>query len=108
MTTPILIGGRRDLRARRPPLKDRIAAMRLVPRLIRLVWETHPAYTISMIVLRLVRSVVPVASLWIAKLIIDEVIMLARTGAPTRHLWMLVGLELLTAAGGSCSPAPPV
>jgi ATP-binding cassette subfamily B protein len=47
-----------------------------------------------MVLLRLVRSAVPVANLWVAKLIIDEVIMLARTGASTRHLWSLVALEM--------------
>jgi ATP-binding cassette subfamily B protein len=94
------MGSRRDPNAPRPPLRERLAALRLVPRLLRLVWETHPAYTGTMIVLRLVRSVVPVTSLWVAKLIIDEVIGLARTGASTRHLWMLVLLEMATVVGG--------
>ena len=74
--------------------------MRLVPRLIRLVWQTHPGYTLAMIILRFVRSVVPVATLWIAKLIIDEVVMLARTHGPTRELWVLVALEMAIVVGG--------
>src|ERR1700712_5119875 len=92
--------GRRDPNAPRPPLRERIAALRLVPRLLRLVWETQPTYTAAMIVLRLVRSIVPVTNLWVAKLIIDEVVMLARTGGSPRHLWMLVALEMGTVVGG--------
>src|SRR5581483_9358667 len=68
--------------------------------LIRLVWETKPAYAATMIALRLVRAVVPVANLWIAKLIIDEVLLLARTHGPATHLWSLVAMEMGTAVGG--------
>jgi len=57
-------------------------------------------YTVLMIVLRLTRSVVPVTNLWIAKLIIDEVILLARTGGSSKHLWLLVAIEMATVIGG--------
>jgi len=102
MGHPMMMFGRaaRDPNAPRPPLKERIAALRLVPRLIRLVWETHRGYTTAMIALRFVRSVVPVTNLWVAKLIIDEVIKLARAGGSARHLWMLVALEMTTVVGG--------
>jgi ATP-binding cassette subfamily B protein len=102
MAHPAMIFGRgpRDPNAPRPPLKERLAALRLVPRLIRLVWETHRGYTAAMIALRFVRSVVPVTNLWVAKLIIDEVIKLARAGGSSRHLWMLVALEMTTVVGG--------
>jgi ATP-binding cassette subfamily B protein len=103
MTHVVVAGpGRRprDPNAPRPALKERIAALRLVPRLIALVWETQRVYTAAMMVLRLTRSVVPVANLWIAKLIIDEVILLARTGGPTHHLWILVAIEMATVVGG--------
>lgn len=72
----------------------------MVPRLIRLVWETQRVYTAAMIVLRIVRSFVPVATLWIAKLIIDEVIFLARSRAPAHHLWVLVATEMGIVVGG--------
>jgi ATP-binding cassette subfamily B protein len=96
----VMFGRPRDPNARPPRLKDRIKAMRLVPRLVGLVWSTHRGYTLAMIVLRFVRSVVPVTTLWVAKLIIDEVIMLARTRGPSRELWVLVGLELAVVVGG--------
>jgi len=83
-----------------PPLRERIAALRYVPRLIRLVWETHRGYAASMLALRLMQSVVPLANLWIAKLIIDEVVRLARFGGSARHLWTLVASELAVVVGG--------
>ncbi len=95
-----MVRGRRDPQAPRPPLRERLAAMRLVPRLIGLVWETHRGYTAAMIVLRAIRSFVPVASLWVGKLIIDEVIRLARFGGSSHHLWSLVALEMATVVGG--------
>jgi ATP-binding cassette subfamily B protein len=96
----MMVRPRGDPNAPRPKLRERVAALRLVPRLIRLVWETHPAYTMLMIALRLARSVVPVTNLWVAKLIIDEVVMLARTGGSSRHLWTLVAIEMGTVVGG--------
>jgi ATP-binding cassette subfamily B protein len=75
--------------------RERLEALRYVPSLLRLVWQTHRSYTVAMIVLRLVRSVVPVAGLWVAKLIIDQVVMLAKTpGASLTPLWRVVAFEL--------------
>jgi ATP-binding cassette subfamily B protein len=76
--------------------RERIAALRYLPALLRLVWQTHRSYTTTMIVLRLVRSVVPVAGLWAAKLIIDQVVFLAKTpGASLTPLWRVVVIELV-------------
>ena len=55
----MIVRGRSDSGAPKPPLRERLAAMRLVPRLIGLVWETHRGYTAAMIVLRAMRSFVP-------------------------------------------------
>jgi ATP-binding cassette subfamily B protein len=81
--------------------RERLEAMRYLPALLRLVWETNRGYTLAMIVLRLLRAFVPVASLWVAKLIIDQVVMLARTpGAPLTTLWEVVALELAIVVAG--------
>ena len=75
--------------------RERLAALRYLPALLRLVWETDRAYTAAMILLRLLRAFVPVASLWVAKLIIDQVVYLSRTpGASLAPLWRVVALEL--------------
>lgn len=81
--------------------RERVAALGYLPALLRLVWETHHAYTVTMIVLRLVRAFVPVAGLWVAKLIIDQVVLLARTpGVPLTPLWRVVALELVVVIAG--------
>lgn len=77
-----------------PTLRQRVAALRYVPPLIKLVWETHRGYTATMVVLRLIRSFVPVATLWIGKLIIDEVVALQTAPHDLTALWKLVALEI--------------
>jgi ATP-binding cassette subfamily B protein len=84
-----------------PPLKERIAALRYVPRLLKLVWRTHRPYTAAMVVLRVARSMVPVSTMWVAKLIIDEVIHDASVGGVAGgRLWRLVALELAVVVAG--------
>ena len=56
--------------------------MRNLPPFLRTVWETHRGYTAAIILLRLVRSFIPIATLWIGKLIVDTVVEAAQTGAP--------------------------
>lgn len=59
-----------------------------------MIWRTHPGMAIGNIALRLLKSVIPLLSLYVGKLIIDEVIRLM--GAELRdmnYLWLLVGAE---------------
>jgi ATP-binding cassette subfamily B protein len=104
MSQPVIVYGysrRAPPPTSKPPLRERVAALRYVPRLLRLVWETHRGYTIAMLLLRLVQSVVPVANLWIAKLVIDEVVRLAQQrGGDASHLWALVATEVGVVVGG--------
>ena len=96
-----MLKGPRGANAATPTWKQRIDAMRMVPRLIALVWGANPLYTMLMAVLRVVRSVVPVASLWVAKLIVDEVVYLvSHGGGPTHRLWLLVAIEMATVVAG--------
>ncbi|HVZ41233.1 MAG TPA: ABC transporter ATP-binding protein [Candidatus Kapabacteria bacterium] len=88
-------GGRASLEDKsQPTWRERVAALRYVPPLLRLVWETHRGYTVAMVALRLLRSAFPVATLWAGKLIIDEVVLLQGHGGDTTRLWKLVGLEI--------------
>jgi ATP-binding cassette, subfamily B, bacterial len=77
-----------------------LAALRYVPLLLRLVWDTHRGYTVAMAVLRFARSFVPVATLWIGKLIIDTVVRLRGGGADLTRLWELVALEIAIVLAG--------
>src|SRR5690348_12294793 len=79
--------------------RERFAAMRYVPALLTLVWRTDRVLTASTAVLRVVRAFVPVATLWIGKLIIDEVIRARAAGPDWARLGLLVGIELAIAVG---------
>lgn len=78
----------------RPTLQQRFAALRYIPPLIKLVWETHRGYTTAMAVLRLMRAGVPVATLWVGKLIIDTVVASRESTPDFPRLWKLVALEI--------------
>ncbi len=82
-----------------PTWAERLAALRYVPPLLKLVYQTHRGYTVAILALRAVRSFVPLSVLWVGKLIIDGVIAAVRTQAAGAavdwwHLGGLVGLEL--------------
>ena len=66
--------GSRKPDAPKPGWRERIEALKHVPRLLRLVWESEPRYVAGILVLRVLRSLVPLIVLWIGKLIVDEVV----------------------------------
>ena len=90
----------------KPPTWDeRLQALKYVPPLLKFVYQTHRGYTVAILALRAVRSLVPLAVLWIGKLIIDGVIGAVRLRAAGEivdwwHLGGLVALELGIAVAG--------
>src|ERR1041384_2399931 len=84
----------------RPSLKQRLAGLRYVLRLVPLLWESHRGYASTMIALRLVSAFVPVSTLWVAKLIVDEVVRSLSQGPNYPRLWQLIALELGIAVAG--------
>ncbi len=75
--------------------RERFAVLKNIPPLLRLVWQTHRGYTTAMLLLRLLRSLIPVVSLWVGKLIIDTVVASLTTTPDYAKLWRLVAIELL-------------
>ena len=87
---------------------ERVEALKNIPPLLKMVWETRPSYAMAIIGLRLVRALVPLSVLWIGKLIIDGVVGAMAThaaGRPVdwRHLVQLVLLELGIAIFGEAT-----
>src|SRR4030095_8965377 len=78
----------------RPTFRERFAALQYIPPLLKLVWETHRGYTTAMAVIRLLRAGVPVAMLWVGKLIIYAVVAARATGPNFSRLWKFVALEI--------------
>ncbi len=98
MSHPVVMGAgmRRRPRADEKPVswKERLEALRYVPALFRLIWRTHRGYTAAMIVLRVARSVVPVMTFWVGKLILDSVIAAKAAHGPLSQVWRYLVLEL--------------
>ena len=86
--------------------RERISALRNVPPLLRMVWETSPWLSVSVIVLRFMAALLPVAMLWISKLIVDQVVATSCHHAPpSEGIWWLLGAEVTLAVLSDASPA---
>ena len=75
----------------KPSLRARFAALRHLPPFLKLIWATSPRLALASLLLRVARAALPVATLWVGKLILDQVVALAKVSG--------VG-------GGAADPAP--
>ena len=75
--------------------KDKLSSLRNLPRFFQLVWQTNKSMFLINSFLRIIRSAMPVAILFVGKLIIDEVIHISRSHEAVLHvhLWWLVAAE---------------
>jgi ATP-binding cassette subfamily B protein len=79
--------------------KERLSALKNLPNFFKLVWQSSPSKTLISFTLRILRSAMPVALLYVGKLIIDQVVAL-NTNSPMgnlQELWQLVALEFALA-----------
>jgi len=80
--------------------RERLDALRNIPPLLRMVWDTSPVLSVSTLVLRAIAACFPLATLWVSKLIIDLVVRSIRHQAIHRSdIWKLLIIELLLAVG---------
>ncbi|MFT6937101.1 MAG: ATP-binding cassette subfamily B protein, partial [Saprospiraceae bacterium] len=80
-------------------IKEQFHALKNLPKFFKMIWNTSKLLTIANTGLRLIRSLIPLAMLYIGKLLIDEVIQiipLFQSGESLeyRYLWTLVAAEL--------------
>jgi ATP-binding cassette subfamily B protein len=74
--------------------QDRISALRNVPAVLKIVWDSGPAVVVFGLVSRLFSSVLPVVLLWITKLIIDGIVHAVSTHQAVQPgFWWLVAAE---------------
>jgi len=82
----------------------RITAMRNLPRVGQLIWQSSRPLVIGILVARMAAALIPVALLAVSKLILDAVVQAGglshSIAAPTGHMWMLLTAEFLIAATG--------
>ncbi len=81
--------------------RERIRALRNVPPLLLIVWQSGPTVVASGLGCRVLASLIPIAMLWVSKQILDAV-QIHFSGKPLpEHFWWLVGAEFLLAATGA-------
>ena len=87
--------------------QERLAALRNVPPVLGIVWESGPAVVVFGLLFRLLGSVLPIALLWITKLIIDGIVAVVSRHQPVsaRFWWLVVGEFGVALAAGVLSRA---
>ena len=78
--------------------RERLSALRNVPAVLKIVWESGPPVVVFGLISRLLSSIVPVVFLWITKLIIDGIVHAVSTHQPVQpRFWWLVASEFFLA-----------
>jgi len=81
--------------------KDRLQALKNVPPVLRIVWDSGPAIVILGLLFRAAVSLIPVSTAWVTKLIIDIVTaIMYHKGTLSSRLWWLAGAEFSLAVLG--------
>jgi ATP-binding cassette, subfamily B, bacterial len=79
--------------------KDQFSALKNIPALFKLIWRVNHRLMLTNMTLRLLRAFIPLAMLWVAKEIVDTVVLLTQNkggnALPTEgvSLWTWVGIE---------------
>jgi ATP-binding cassette, subfamily B, bacterial len=78
--------------------RERLAALRNVPTVLRFVWESSRTVVLLGLVSRVIASLLPPALFWVSKLIIDTIFHIITTHQPIGpRLWWLVAVEFALA-----------
>jgi ATP-binding cassette subfamily B protein len=82
---------------------ERLTAMRNIPPVLKIVWESGPAVVAAGVLFRLIAALLPLALLAITKLIIDAIVHTVQSPMHTvqPHFWWLVAAEFSLAVLGS-------
>src|SRR5215475_2558050 len=78
---------------------ERLTALRNVPPVLKIVWQSGRGVVLFGILARVLAAVLPLALTYVAKLIIDIVANAIKTQAVPNRLWWLVGAEFGLAVG---------
>ncbi|TXB63304.1 ABC transporter ATP-binding protein [Phaeodactylibacter luteus] len=74
--------------------REQFSALHNLIPFFRLIWQASPVMALGNVALRLFKSAIPLATLWVGKEIIDEVLRLMEGSGGMDYLWLLVGIEL--------------
>jgi ATP-binding cassette, subfamily B, bacterial len=78
--------------------RERLQALRNVPPVLKIVWDSGRLVVVLGLVFRLLVSLLPIAIPYVTKLIIDAIVQFTTQHKPLpRHFWWLVGAEFALA-----------
>jgi ATP-binding cassette subfamily B protein len=76
--------------------RERLAALKNIPPVLRLIWDSSPSLTAAGMACRVLTALVPAAALYVGKLIIDTVVGTLKNGGPfPQQIWWLLAAEFL-------------
>ncbi len=83
--------------------RDRAAALRNIPPVLKLLWQSGPGVVAGEMIARVLTALVPIATFWVAKTIIDIVVRKIQhpDEAFPSNIWFWLVLEFSLAATGS-------
>ena len=85
-----------------PAWQERLAALRNLPPVLKIVWDSGPLVVVLGFVFRLLTALQPVALLYVSKLIIDTIVHVLQSHQPIpSRLWWLVAIEFAIAVLGN-------
>ena len=86
---------RRKYKKEDTSFREQFVALKNLPPFFKLIWNTHKGMSLGNALLRLFKSAIPLAILWVGKEIVDEVIRLIDAAdKDLNYLWILVAIEL--------------
>ncbi len=82
--------------------QERLSAMRNLPPVLKIVWDSGPLVVVLGFVFRLLMALQPVGLLYVSKLIIDVIVQVVTKHQPIpTKLWWLVAAEFILAVAGN-------
>jgi ATP-binding cassette subfamily B protein len=82
--------------------RDRLNALKNVPPVLRLIWQSSRAQSFGAIGTRVLNALVPFGTLWVGKLIIDSVVGTLKNHSPfPQQIWLYLALEFAFTAASA-------
>ena len=94
---------RPGLKAQARAWQDRLRALKNLPPVLALLWNSGRALVATEVSLRVLSALIPVTALWVSKLIIDAIVA-AGAGHPVSvsRVWWLLGAYIVLEIGELC------
>src|ERR1700748_3650698 len=81
-----------------PRWRERVAALKNMPPVLRMVWEAAPGVIVASLTCRVLVALIPLAALYVTKVIVNDIVDYRQHQTILPHnFWYLVGLEFALA-----------